>query len=246
MKKLSILVGALFMTSLAFAQAPTIHDPNAKVTVTPEQIAAWGAASQQGAGSTIVLDFEGCANSAPIGNYYNGGGGPNHGVYFDGNTLGLIDGDAGGSGNFANEPTPSTVMFFLSGGASIMNVTAGFTTGFSFFYTSSGNGTVMVYDGLSGTGNLLATQTFPANYNVNCTGDPSGVFCHWDPMSVAFSGTAKSVVFTGVANQCAFDSVTFGSITPGGTIPTLTEWGLIILGISLLAFGTFYIVRMKA
>jgi hypothetical protein len=65
-------------------------------------------------------------------------------------------------------------------------------------------------------------------------------------MSVAFSGTAKSVVFTGVANQCAFDSVTFGSITPGGTIPTLTEWGLIILGISLLAFGTFYIVRMKA
>lgn len=29
-------------------------------------------------------------------------------------------------------------------------------------------------------------------------------------------------------------------------IPTMTEWGLIILGLALLGFGTFYILRMKA
>ena len=29
------------------------------------------------------------------------------------------------------------------------------------------------------------------------------------------------------------------------TIPTMTEWGLIILGLALLGFGTFYIVRMR-
>ena len=29
-------------------------------------------------------------------------------------------------------------------------------------------------------------------------------------------------------------------------IPTMTEWGLIILGMALLGFGTFYILRMKS
>ncbi len=29
------------------------------------------------------------------------------------------------------------------------------------------------------------------------------------------------------------------------TVPTLTEWGLIIMGMALLGFGTFYILRMR-
>jgi len=36
---------------------------------------------------------------------------------------------------------------------------------------------------------------------------------------------------------------TFGNVNP--SIPTLSEWGLIILGLSLLAFGTFYIIKLK-
>lgn len=36
---------------------------------------------------------------------------------------------------------------------------------------------------------------------------------------------------------------TFGNVNP--SIPTLSEWGLIILGLSLLAFGTFYIMKLK-
>jgi hypothetical protein len=35
----------------------------------------------------------------------------------------------------------------------------------------------------------------------------------------------------------------FSTVNPN--IPTLSEWGLIILGISLLAFGTFYILKLK-
>jgi hypothetical protein len=34
--------------------------------------------------------------------------------------------------------------------------------------------------------------------------------------------------------------------TPGpAMIPTMTEWGLIFLGLALLAFGTFYILKMR-
>lgn len=248
MKKLTIFFASLFFSGMVLAQIPGVYNPNANPTVTPEQIKAWGLASQQNQSSITVLDFEGCPDYGSVGNYYNGGGGPNYGIYFGGNTLSLVDADAGGSGNFANEPSPNTVMFFLSGAATTMNVTAGFTTGFSYYYTSSGTGQVQVYDGLDGTGNLLATQSFPANYNVSCTGDPTGTFCRWDVVAVPFAGTAKSVVFTGVANQCAFDDVTFGSLTPGGggNVPTLTEWGLIILGMALLGFGTFYILRMRS
>ena len=247
MKKFTFLIALMFATGIVFGQLATIHDPNATVTVTQAQINAWGHANQIMPNNTIVLNFEGIGNLASIGNYYNGGGGPNVGVYFGGTTLALIDEDAGGSGNFANEPSPNTVMFFLSGGGATMNVPAGFTTGFSFYYSSNGQGTVYVYEGLDGKGNLLATQPFSSNYSNNsCVGDPNGAYCHWDPMGVSFAGVAKSVSFTGVEDHCAFDDVTFGSITPGPTaVPTMSQWGLIFLALALLGVGTAYILRRR-
>jgi hypothetical protein len=240
MKKITIFLVLLFATSFGFAQ--TIHNPNAKVTVTGEQIKAWGEASQHNGSRSIVLNFEGLGDGDPILQFYNGGlsgqgyTGTNYGIYFNEFALALIDADNGGSGNIANEPSPNTVMYFLSEGGAIMNVTAGFTTGFSFYYTSSTVGTVYVYDGLDGTGTLLANQPFAANYNLNCTGDPNGQFCHWDAVGVSFEGTAKSVTFSGVANQCAFDNVTFGSVTPGpGEVP-ISNWALFIgIGLILIA-----------
>jgi len=92
----------------------------------------------------IVLDFEGIGNlpsGVQVLEFYNGGtdqlgnSGTNYGISFGAASLGIIDSDAGGGGNFANEPSPSTVLFFLTGSA-ILNVAAGFDTGFSFFYTS--------------------------------------------------------------------------------------------------------------
>jgi hypothetical protein len=250
MKKFSLFTAFIFVASLVFAQVQTIHNPNAKATVTQEQINANAAHSPKSPASTIVLNFEGLGNLAPVLNYYDGGAGPNYGVAFNGTTLAIIDQDAGGSGNFANEPSPNTIMFFLSGNA-IMNVAAGFTTGFSYYYSSNGSGVVYVYDGLNGTGNLLATQPFGSNYNINCTGDPNGAYCHWDAVGVSFAGTAKSVEFTGVQNYCGFDDVTFGSVTPGpgpgpsAPIPTLGQWGLIFLGLALLGLGTVYILKMR-
>ena len=112
-----------------------------------------------------------------------------------------------------------------------MNVAAGFDTGFSFNYVSvSQPGSVSVFDGLDGTGNLLATIRLSPNAG-NCPG--LGGFCPFSPIGVAFAGTAKSVSFAGVANQIVFDDITFGAVTPGG-VPEPAAWAMMLAGFGLV------------
>jgi hypothetical protein len=164
----------------------------------------------------IVLTFEGVGDFAEVGNFYNGGGGGNLGISFGAGSLGIVDQDAGGGGNFANEPSPDTILFFLTTTSAIMNVPAGFDTGFSFFYTNiSDPGSVSVFDGPNATGNVLASLPLPV-LGSNCPGDPFGDFACWAPVGVTFAGTAQSVSFAGAANFIGFDDVTLGSEVPGG------------------------------
>ena len=65
-------------------------------------------------GSRFVLNFEGLADLEPVENFYDGGGGPDFNVAFSSSALALVDRDAGGSGNFGGEPSPDTIMFFLT------------------------------------------------------------------------------------------------------------------------------------
>lgn len=184
--------------------------------------------------SVIVLTFEGLKDVEPIEQYYNGGfggsgsgPGPNYGIVFGSGALAFIDFDAGGSGNFANEPSPSTAVTFLSGPGVVMNVPAGFTTGFSFFYSSVNlEGSVTVWDDLDGAGTLLASLNLPA-LGSGCGGDPGGSYNCWSAVGVSFSGVAKSVNFSGVANYIAFDNITLGSVAPGGEIPEPGSMGLL-------------------
>jgi hypothetical protein len=202
------------------ALAAGVHDPNAVATARPSAPTA-----PQGAGS-IVLDFEGLGDQEAVNQFYNGGTGgggsgpgANYGVVFSDNSLSIIDADAGGTGNFGGEPSPSTVLFFLTGAAATLNVAAGFTTGFSFFYSAINNpGVIRVYDGLNATGNLLATLDLPLT-PFNGAPDPSGQFSPLVPIGVTFAGTARSVDFGGTVNQVAFDNITLGSGTPGGGGP---------------------------
>lgn len=192
----------------------------------------------QTAHATIVLDFEGAGNNAQLLNFYNGGtdsagnSGTNYGIGFGSNALALIDADDGGGGNFANEPSSKTIMFFLSGSA-ILNYAAGFDTGFSFFYSSSTAASVKVYDGVDATGNLLADIPLTAQFNLGCTGDPNGNYCNWTAVGAGFAGIAKSIDFGGTIDQVAYDNITFGSSTPG-TVPEPASLALIGAGLAAI------------
>lgn len=199
------------------------------------------AASMTASADTVVLTFEGVGNTAAVNEFYNGGTdslgntGTNYGISFSNTSLGIIDSDApGGSGNFGNEPSASTILFFLDGSAATMNVAAGFDTGFSFFYSSSETGFVKVYSGLNGTGDLLATLNLSANLG-SCIGDPNGTYCEWDPIGVSFDGVARSVDFGGSANYIGFDNITLGAAVPIGEVPEPAS--LALFGLGALAFG---------
>jgi len=188
----------------------------------------------------ITLDFEGAGDQAALLDFYNGGtdsqgnSGTNYGIEFGPNALSIIDADAGGTGNFGNEPTPDTILFFLSGSA-VLNYAPGFDTGFSFFYTSTSfDGTVSVYDGLNATGNLLGTIDLPALGTG--PGDPSGSFSNWAAAGLAFAGVAKSIDFGGTVNQIGYDNVTFGSAVPVPTIPEPSTYALMALGLAGIGF----------
>jgi hypothetical protein len=200
--------------------------------------------------AAIVLDFEGIApypndNSVLIQNYYNGGtasngnSGPNLGVAFSANSLLIclnsLSVTCSNTSRGGLAPTSAQgALFFLSGAQSIMNVAAGFDTGFSFNYASASQpGSVSVFDGLDGTGNLLATFAL----SPNATGCPAygAGFCPFAPIGVSFAGIARSVSFAGVANQIVFDDITFGSATPitTGSVPEPATWLTMILGLGL-------------
>ncbi len=207
----------------------------------------------------IVLDFEGAGNNAQLLSFYNGGkdskglSGNDYGIQFSSNALTLRDKDIGGSGNFANEPSPDTVMFFITGPA-ILNYASGFDTGFSFFYSAKYAATVYVYDDLNATGNLLASINVLRQYTDNCSGDPTGTYCNWTPVGASFEGLAKSVRFGGTVQHTGYDNVTFGSATPGGVeqklmfqasaiqLPEPSTWTIFALGL----IGLFSFQRCKA
>ena len=176
-----------------------------------------------------VLTFEGIlppgANNAPVGNYYNGGAGPNYGIEFSSNALGIClntptnfcsNGSRGGQGDPASQ---FTGLFFLEGTSTFMNRVAGFTSGFSFFYSAINTpGAFSVWSGLNGTGSLLATLALPTTASGPCDGY-GAAYCPFVAAGVSFAGTAQSVTFAGVADRIAFDDVTFGSAIPGTVVP---------------------------
>lgn len=205
--------------------------------------------------STIVLDFEGInaaypsPGSAFILDFYNGGtssdgtSGPNFGVSFSSNarahclnTPGVTCSNTS-RGGLGNPNSQQGGLLFLEGAQTFMNVSAGFTTGFSFFYTAPFNtGSVSVYDGLDGTGDLLATLTMPTTASA-CDASFNADYCPFVPIGVTFMGAAQSVAFAGVNEGIVFDDVTFGSATPGngvGVIPLPAGLPLLLGGLALL------------
>lgn len=203
--------------------------------------------------SVIVLDFENINSSYPSTNYaniqdfYNGGtssqgtSGTNFGVSFEDNARAICLNTLGNNtcsntsrGGLGDPNSQRGGLFFTAGTETTMNFASGFDTGFSFFYTAiNQGGAVQVFDGLDGTGNLLATLNLPTTTSA-CSGGFSAGFCPFVAAGVNFAGTAKSVNWGGVANQVVFDDVTFGSSTPG-EVPVPGTLGIVGLGLVGLA-----------
>lgn len=209
--------------------------------------------------AVVDLTFEGIApypsnNDVFVRDAYNGGtssaglSGTNYGIGFSDNALVICLNTPGvgcsntSRGGVGDPQSQLGGLFFLSGDAAIMDVFGGFTTGFSFNYSAiSVPGTVTVYDGLGGTGNVLATLGIPTTPS-NCGSEFGAGFCPFVPIGVGFDGTAKSVSFAGVENQIVFDDITFGSTTPGmSTVPLPPA--LPLFSAALLGLAGFMRVR---
>jgi PEP-CTERM motif len=203
-------------------------------------------AAQAAMAGTVVLTFSGLGNEEPVGNYYNGGfggngsgPGPKYGITFESNALAITSEANGGSGNFDGEPTCCNILFFLNGTGDVMNVSAGFKTGFSFYYSAPlYAGSVTVWSGPDATGTELASITLPLTPDGTTYGPPCSSlydYCPWKPIGVSFSGTAESVNFSGTANYIGFANITLGSATPTPTVPEPASLLLIGAGLAGLA-----------
>lgn len=215
-------------------------------------LCAFGSASA----APIVLNFEGINATYPSGyayinGFYNGGtssdgtSGTNYGVAFTDNARAICLNIPGVSCSNTSRGglapgSEKGALFWTSGPETYMNYAAGFDTGFAFNYTAPYyGGSVSVYDGLNGTGTLLATLNLPTTPR-NCDSSYGAAYCPFFAAGVNFAGTAKSISFAGTANYIVFDDVTFGSAVPG--VPEPSTYALFGLGLA----GLFYATRKRS
>ena len=158
-----------------------------------------------------AFSFEGLGDVVQIGTL----SGPTT-VAFGPSWFSLIDSDDGGSGSFANEPSPTTIAFSAGGfdpidlGDAVRSV--------EVWYSAAAPVLPLVlsaYDGPSGTGNVVAsasgTTVGRASDGAPCTGDPTGNYCLFDRLALTSdAGDVRSLRFTiagGVSTQVAFDDL---------------------------------------
>jgi hypothetical protein len=144
------------------------------------QPAAPGGASRVTRGANVecaAIDFEGLGDGVTIGAI------PGLvDVTFGSSWLAITDIDAGGSGNFANEPSPSGTAYFLDQNDIDISLSAGVQQ-VTFAYSAAARSLpvhVIAYDA---DGNLVDDNTgteIGTDYDgAGCSGDPQGNFCRW-------------------------------------------------------------------
>lgn len=147
--------------------------------------------------SCTTITFEGVGNLSGIPDF--------DGISSPG-WLGIIDADAGGSGNFAFEPSPETIAFWLGGAPGSRDIV--FTTPVAkveFLYSSFVTVQLEAFDE---AGNVIATATGPANFNQGPGGDPTGDFNKWDPLKVeAMGNKITRLRVSGNVNQTGIDNL---------------------------------------
>ena len=137
----------------------------------------------------FTLDFGGLQNNEQILNFYNGGTGSlgsgpgtNYGIFFNPTVVAVSD-----------VPPYGPNIVAEVNNISLMNVSGGFNL-LSFYYESSGPGTIFIQSGLFGAGSQLAEIQLTASST-------------WTAAGTTFNGTAMSVVFE-VPPGTKFDQIT--------------------------------------
>ncbi|MGD2114464.1 MAG: hypothetical protein PVG07_05400, partial [Acidobacteriota bacterium] len=147
-----------------------------------------------------TIDFEGVGDLSAI-------------PVFDGITspdwLGIIDADAGGSGNIAFEPSPETIAFWLGGedgtGSSRDILFDEPAAVVEFFYASAVTTRLEAFDS---SGRLLESVTGPANFDRGPGGDPTGNYNQWDPLRLQWpENEIARVRVSGAVNQTGIDNL---------------------------------------
>ncbi|RLK50752.1 putative secreted protein with PEP-CTERM sorting signal [Alkalispirillum mobile] len=227
------------------------HKLTAPLTIVGIAIVTYGLPAQADIVTLGFEEFGAIDGNEAVGDFYAGGTneagitGPDYGITFSENALALTSqttNEPGADGNFENNPVGDNILFFLGGEAATMNVAGGFETGFSFYYTSSEQAFVNVYDEPDGQGNILQSLDLSQNWqDANCTDTASTDFCNFNPVGVEFDGVAQSVDFGGTINQVGYDAITLGTDVPGDPteVPepaTLTLFATGLLGLMGLTF----------
>ena len=171
--------------------------------------------------ANFLLSFDGLKNNEQVLNYYNGGlgglgsgPGPGLGITFTSNFL-AVQGQGGPGG----PPAPDGRVALLAGASAAMDVPAGFTNFFSFYYTASDSaGSVTIWSGVDGSGTLLDRITLPA-------------VTVFSPAGKSITATARSVLFTGTPNAMQFDNLNDISLV----VPEPSN--LLLVGSALAAFA---------
>lgn len=210
----------------------------------------------------IITFEEGLDNLQPIDTI--------HGVVFSPGWTVFADSDeAGGSGNFANEPSPSTTAAFYPvapalNGISLLpssqaNQQASFrqipaetriifpatVNSVSFYYsldTTQGTPNVYFYDSNDNLlGTILMDVCGSTFCGAACSGDPTGDFCAWSQISFQGQNISYMEFDTVAAGFWAMDNLRYRA-SGNISVPAINTWGMIIF-IIIAGLGSIYYLR---
>jgi hypothetical protein len=157
-----------------------------------------------------LIDFEGLKESTTIGTVAGAVS-----VTFGPEWIALIDSDAGGSGNIANEPSADTIALQISGPPLPIELSSGVRFVRLHYVADSSTLplTLEGWDAPGASGSLVSADTrstIGVNPPAPCTGDPTGDYCLWDALTLASSADdIRSLALSGIPAFAGYDDLTW-------------------------------------